>query len=192
MASKQPKTALGSTESPDSDNAIPDRTGPLKGVPASRIPSLATLASWLELTDREQAFVVAYCEHRKGAKAAMAAGIAKSNAHVTARRWLSKASVQACLLEIAARAAMAAEVNMTNHLLELAEIRDKAKAKGDFSPAVRAEELRGKTAGFYKDIVELRPGGELTDEELAQRIAAISGEEPDKVKLRLVSTRKAS
>lgn len=171
------------------DNAIPDRNGPLKGVPESRIPSLATLSSWLDLTEREQAFVVSYCKHRKGPKAAVEAGIAKSNAHVTARRWLSKPQVQACLLEIAARAAMAAEVNLTNHLHELAEIRDKAKEKGDFSPAVRAEELRGKTAGFYKDIVELRPGQNLADDELAQRIANLTGEDFAQVQARLATQR---
>ncbi len=117
----------------------------------------------------------------------MEAGVTKSNASMAAARWLGKPAVVACLTEIASRAAMAAEMNLTAHLIELAEIRDKSKGKGDFGPAVRAEELRGKAAGFYKDIVEVRPGEKLEDGELAQRIANLTGENVSFVLARLAS-----
>ena len=192
MTSKRGKQTAEPAEKADDPNTRGDATGPLAQVPVSRLPPYETLHTWIALTEKEQAFILAYARHRRKGRAAVEAGYSKKNAAHTGQRLLGKAEVRLCLQEIAERAAHSAEVNMTAHLLELAEIRDKAKAKGDFSPAVRAEELRGKTAGFYKDIVEFRPGGDLTDEELAQRIAAISGEEPERVKLRLVAKAKTA
>lgn len=177
----------GEQESPDSDNQRGDSTGPLKNVPLDSIPEFASLASWLALTDREQKFIVAYSRHRKRARAAHEAGVTKTNASMAATRWLAKPAVQACLVEIASRAALAAELNLTAHMTELARLRDGAKSKGDYSPAVRAEELRGKAAGFYKDIVEFRPGQDLDDGELASRIASLTGEPVDQVKARMAA-----
>lgn len=48
-----------------------------------------------------------------------------------------------------------AELTIENHLYELAALRDFAKASGQYSAAIRAEELRGKVAGFYTDRIEM-------------------------------------
>jgi hypothetical protein len=46
-------------------------------------------------------------------------------------------------------------LTVENHLIRLAELRDQAFATGNYSAAIRAEELRGKVAGFYTDRIEM-------------------------------------
>ena len=59
-----------------------------------------------------------------------------------------------------AKAAAANEFTVEQHLATLVTLRDEARAEGQFAPAIKAEELRGKCAGFYTDrLVHLGPDG---------------------------------
>ncbi len=63
--------------------------------------------------------------------------------------------ITAKINELRAPAIEKAELTVEKHLIELAELRDTAKAAGQIAAAIRAEELRGKVAGFYTDRLEL-------------------------------------
>lgn len=83
------------------------------------------------------------------------------DAYPKAKSWLrnsvdSKASQLANSKKImqrvhSLRAPVVERVGMTieGHLNKLQELRDKADQMGEFAPAIKAEELRGKVAGFY-------------------------------------------
>jgi hypothetical protein len=65
-------------------------------------------------------------------------------------------------------------LTLDEHMAELRDLRDVAKAGGHLSAAVKAEELRGKLRGFYVDKVERGSPNEfanMTDEELHRCIA---------------------
>ena len=59
-------------------------------------------------------------------------------------------------MKITAAAMKETEMTVAEHLKELAEIRDLAKADGRYSAAVSAETSRGKVCGFYSDKVEVK------------------------------------
>ncbi len=79
----------------------------------------------------------------------------------------SKASEMAAQGKVAARVAeltsSAAEANgftVDEHLRTLTELRDEARAVEQFPAAIKAEELRGKCAGFYAEKIQVTgPGG---------------------------------
>lgn len=127
----------------------------------------------------------------------VASGRTKTDAYLevyeSARNWKPAAvHVKACALaarpEVKARvaylqqaAADATVFTLGVHLARLHALSVAAEKAGDFPAAVKAEENRGKAAGFYPTKVELtgRGGGpiesrqtrDLTDEELAQELA---------------------
>jgi hypothetical protein len=64
-------------------------------------------------------------------------------------------------------------LTIEQHMSELRELRDAAKASGQLSAAIRAEELRGKLRGFYVEKVEHGAPNDfaaMSDEELRQFI----------------------
>lgn len=65
-----------------------------------------------------------------------------------------------------------AQITLAGHLAALATLRDQAASATKFDAAVKAEELRGKTAGFYVERKEEGPPGAFNQdkEELRQRI----------------------
>ncbi len=68
--------------------------------------------------------------------------------------------VKARVAELGAKAAAANEFTVEQHLRTLTELRDEARAEGQFAPAIKAEELRGKCAGFYTErMVHTGPDG---------------------------------
>lgn len=62
--------------------------------------------------------------------------------------------VQGRVAEIGAKAAAANEFTVEQHLRTLVELRDEARGERQFGPAIKAEELRGKCAGFYVERVQ--------------------------------------
>src|SRR5574337_1721184 len=53
---------------------------------------------------------------------------------------------------------MSAKLTLEDHLAELARLKDTAIKDGVHGAAVRAEELRGKVAGFYTEKLEVTEG----------------------------------
>jgi len=72
-----------------------------------------------------------------------------------AKTLMDNSKVSTRINELKAPAIEKAELTVEKHLIELAELRDTAKAAGQITAAIRAEELRGKVAGFYTDPLEL-------------------------------------
>lgn len=106
----------------------------------------------------------------------------KSSAvHVKASMLVSRPEVKERVAFLQARAADTAVFTLAAHLGRLNALSIAAEKSGEFAAAVKAEENRGKAAGFYPQKVELtgRGGGpietkqtrDLTDEELAAELA---------------------
>lgn len=98
-----------------------------------------------------------------------------STLHPKASSCAAREDVRARISFLQARAADSAVFTLAAHLARLNALSVAAEKAGDFTPAVKAEENRGKAAGFYPTKVELtgRGGGpietkqtrDLTDEE---------------------------
>ncbi|MCC0042752.1 MAG: hypothetical protein H6880_11305, partial [Rhodobiaceae bacterium] len=117
------------------------------------------------LTPKREAFAAGLAQGLSQAEAYRRA-FPRSVSWTDATVW-SKASqlagdgrVLARVAEIGAKAAAANEFTVEQHLATLVTLRDEARAEGQFAPAIKAEELRGKCAGFYTDrLVHLGPDG---------------------------------
>lgn len=104
-----------------------------------------------------------------------------SAVHVKASTIAARDDVRARIAELQARAADSAVFTLAAHLARMNALSIAAEKAGEFTSAVKAEENRGKAAGFYPTKVELtgRGGGpietkqtrDLTDEELAAELA---------------------
>lgn len=105
----------------------------------------------------------------------------KSSAvHVKASMMAAREDVKARVAFLQARAADSAVFTLSAHLARLNSLSIAAEKSGEFTAAVKAEENRGKAAGFYPNKVELtgKNGGpieskqtrDLTPEELAAEL----------------------
>ncbi|MBI3157609.1 MAG: terminase [Burkholderiales bacterium] len=111
------------------------------------------------LTPKREAFAAGLAQGLSQAEAYRRA-FPRSAAWKDAAVW-SKASllagdgkVRERVAEIGAKAAAANEFTVAQHLSTLLALRDEARHEGQFGPAIKAEELRGKCAGFYTEKVE--------------------------------------
>jgi len=70
------------------------------------------------------------------------------------------------------------EVNFSNHIAELAKLRDDSRKKGAWSAAINAEVARGKAAGLYIEQKIIRTGKleDLSAEQLEARMKQIINE----------------
>jgi len=102
-----------------------------------------------KLTHRQERFVQAFVSSGNATEAAIRAGYSKNSARQIATENLSKPSIKARIDEFIEAGAERAEVTLEGHLRELASLRDWARENGNAGAAVRAEELRGRTADFY-------------------------------------------
>lgn len=73
-------------------------------------------------------------------------------------RLTKQPEVRKALEKAAAPALRAAQVTLEGHLEELARLRELAIKNGQFGPAVKAEESRGRVMGLYveRSVVETR------------------------------------
>ncbi len=110
------------------------------------------------------------------AAAAVRAGYSAKTAASQASRLLKNVNVAARVAELQAEAAERCEVTVDNVLTELAELRDAAKAAKQFGPAVRAEELRGKTLGMFVD-TKRDESRKMTDEAIVEGVRRLAGDD---------------
>ena len=104
-----------------------------------------------KLTHKQEVFVQQFVSCGNATEAAIAAGYSRNSARQIATENLSKPHIRERVDEFIKKGAEKAEVTLEAHLRELASLRDWAKSKGQAGAAVRAEELRGRTAGLYVD-----------------------------------------
>jgi hypothetical protein len=104
-----------------------------------------------------------------------------SAANVKASMMAARDDVKARIAFLQSKAADSAVFTLAAHLARMNALSIAAEKAGEFASAVKAEESRGKAAGFYPTKVELtgRGGGpietkqtrDLTDAELAEELA---------------------
>ena len=110
------------------------------------------------LTDKQEAFCVAYVETGNASESYRRAGYSARMADKTvaeaASRLLKNSKVIARIAALRAPVAEVAQITLENHLRDLLVIRDAARADMKWSAAVAAEIARGKAAGLYVEKLE--------------------------------------
>lgn len=111
------------------------------------------------LTQKQELFAQAVASGKSQADAYREAyntgNMKDSSIHVNACKLMSETKIAQRVASIQQAAATAAQLTLQAHLAKLAELRDAALAAEQYGAAIRAEELRGKAAGLYKDRVEI-------------------------------------
>lgn len=106
------------------------------------------------LTPKQAAFVREYLIDLCAADAARRAGFAGAHVRKTAHELMQKPEVQAAIGAAQAKRAARVEDSQDEVLRDLRRIGQMAEARGDFGPALRAAELRGKHLGMFRERVE--------------------------------------
>ena len=135
-----------------------------------------------ELTPKQRRFVDEYLIDLNATQAAIRAGYSNRRGRQQGSRLLKYSHVAEAVRAGQQMLAERAQVSAESVLEKLADLRDGAAAKGQFSVALRAEELRGKHIGMFAD---RKPGSvrrleEMTEEEILESLG-ISEDEVDKV-----------
>jgi hypothetical protein len=117
------------------------------------------------LTARQERFVKHFAHLPNASAAARAAGYRDGpGLKVTASRMLTKANVKAALAK--AEVEIAEQITPGRVQRRLDEISHASQEAGQFGPAVRAEELLGKSVGMFIDR-SLQLSGQLNDSHIA-------------------------
>jgi hypothetical protein len=139
------------------------------------------------LSARQERFAQGLAEGKTQAEAYIEAGYSPKNARANASTLLRDSprilarrdellSCRAeCNLAVVSEIAVQSHCTLEQHLSTLAQLRDEARAKGDYSSAISAEYKRGQVLGFYIQRSEAgKPGdfSDLSDEELMAKIKA--------------------
>ena len=101
------------------------------------------------LSIKQTRFIKEYIASGNGAAAARRAGYSPSSANVTAAQNLAKPSIKSALAQEMARHEF--KVTPLRVQQRLDEISHEAQSAGQFGPAVRAEELLGRSVGMFID-----------------------------------------
>ena len=111
------------------------------------------------LTPKQEKFCLTYLETGNASEAYRqvynTSKMKKTTIGRKAFELLENCKITAKINELKAPAIEKAEFTVENHLNRLAALRDQAFKAGNYAAAIRAEELRGKVAGFYTDRIEL-------------------------------------
>jgi|TARA_Y100000816_G_scaffold277236_1_gene247177 phage terminase small subunit len=142
-----------------------------------------TTASF-DITDKAKRFAEEYV-YNDGSKTkeecAIAAGYAKESASVRASELTNPRmfpKVVKYIEHLQNQLANKYQVTYGRHIRKLAEIRDLAIEKGNFTSAVAAEVQRGRAAGLYVERKEIRTGSleSLSIEEIKSKIKTLVGD----------------
>jgi phage terminase small subunit len=126
---------------------------------------------------RHERFVQALIRGSSQCDAYLAAGYnatSSSAAYAHAARLVRNGKVRARLNELQSKEEIKSLLTMEQHMEELRALREIAKANGQLSAAIRAEELRG----FYVDQVQHRDAHgfeQMTDEQLREYVIREAG-----------------
>lgn len=119
------------------------------------------------LTQKQEAFCIAYIETGVGSDAYLKAYATKSNNRnvikTQASKMLAMPKIRARLEELRAPAIKAANLTLEQHMADLSRLRDKADVAADYGAAIRAEVARGKAAGLYVEKIDVNLTGSLAE-----------------------------
>lgn len=120
------------------------------------------------LTPKQESFCLAYLETGNASEAYRRSydvgKMAPESVNRKAKELIDNGKIAARLDELRAPVLEKALITYEGHLYELEILRELAKQSAQYSAAIKAEENRGKAAGFYKEKVEHSgPGGAPLD-----------------------------
>ena len=128
------------------------------------------------LSSKRELFCQEYIVDRNATQAAIRAGYSAAGAQQQGSRLLLDVVVKARVAELQEEAAKRNEVTVDSVIANLAELRDEARAKGQLSAAVRAQELIGKTCAAFVDVNQ-DDSRKMSNEALAAVLGAHLGED---------------
>ncbi len=128
------------------------------------------------LTPRQQRFCQEYAIDLNATAAARRAGYSEKTAEQQGSRLFRNVQVKARIAELQDEVAERNKLSVDGVVSKLADLRDAAIAAGQMGPAVRAQELIGRTIGAFVD--RQLTGEETLDHE--QLIAQIAQGDPEK------------
>ncbi len=105
-----------------------------------------------ELNEKQKQFGREYVIDRNAAAAYVRAGYAKKCAQSAVSRLLRDPRMQAFLVELGIEIAERTGITTDLVVKNLIQDRKDARAAGQYGPAVRADELLGKTFGMFTDV----------------------------------------
>lgn len=121
----------------------------------------------MTLTAKQEAFCLAYLETGNASEAYRQAYNAKTNKpesiHRTAKEMLDNPKIASRLEELRAPVRKKALLTLESHLERLNHLSAMAEQAGQYGPAIKAEESRGKAAGLYVEKVELEGSLKVTE-----------------------------
>lgn len=116
----------------------------------------------MRLTPKQERFCQEYVKTGNAAAAYRTAydctAMKDKTIHNRTGELLKNRGITGRLDELRAPAIQAVELTVESHLRKLDELAQEAREKGNLTAAIRAEELRGKVAGYYKDRLEIDGG----------------------------------
>src|SRR5689334_309000 len=115
---------------------------------------------------------------------ANACALLKKNPRILKRRDQMLRTRAECNLAVVSEIAAQEHCTLEGHLAKLAQLRDEARAKGDYSAAISAEYKRGQALGFYIELKEHGTPGDFSartreevDRQLEEVIAKIAAKQ---------------
>lgn len=129
-----------------------------------------------KLTSKQENFCIAYIKTGNASEAYRQCYNIKKmkpeSINRKAKELLDNGKIAARIAELQAPAIKKAQITLEGHLNRLKHLSEQAEASEQFAAAIKAEENRGKVAGFYIDRKEIKHGTleEATDAELLQII----------------------
>ena len=115
-----------------------------------------------DLTPKQEKFCQEYVKCGNASEAYRlaynAAKMKQTSIHRMATEVLGNLKIASRLDELRQPAIEATHMTVESHLRTLDGLAQEARAKGQLTAAIRAEELRGKVAGYYKDRLEIDGG----------------------------------
>ncbi|MBW2186674.1 MAG: terminase small subunit [Deltaproteobacteria bacterium] len=106
-----------------------------------------------------------------------AATMKPATIHSRAAELMQNSKIAVRIDELRAPVILECRLTLHNHLQTLEQLRDIAKASGNISAAIRAEELRGRACGLYVEHRENKTevGMDLSDDEINEKLAVLLG-----------------
>ncbi len=123
------------------------------------------------LTAKRERFCREYVVDLNATAAARRSGYSAKTAHVQGPRLLANVRVASRIAELQGEAARRNKITVDNVVAELQRLRDLAIESGQMGPAVRAQELTGKTIGAFVDRHTVTEVSELSDSQLVSALA---------------------